>query len=128
MEAITLSDFWKREGNIALGDADGVILFCHLHDNVYEGHYLFPDKLRGKAALQKAREIFAQLFTLYQASAIVGHVPVENFGSRVMTRALGFASEGTSADHNGCSCVNYRMERKTWAALSGVSYRPGANT
>lgn len=120
---ITFSKFYDRPGNIALGDRDnGCILFCHEHDNVYEGHYLLNSKTSGAAKLAQCRKIFKTLFTLYEASDIVGHVPVQHFGARVMTRALGFASEGISADHTGCSCVNYRLTRAAWAVyLAGLS-------
>lgn len=121
MEWISLSNFYDRTGNIALGDREnGVIMFCHTHDDIYEGHYLMNPQTTGKAKAAQCRKIFRTLFTLYEASAIVGHVPVKHFGARVMTCALGFANEGISADHNGCPCVNYRMESSQWVALSGA--------
>lgn len=129
LEWISFSTFYNRPGNIALGDREhGVIMFCHLHDGVFEGHYLLNPKLKGRQKLAQCRKIFDTLFTLYEASAIVGHVPVKHFGARVMTRALGFASEGVSADHNGCSCVNYRMESTKWAALSADLSQQAVNT
>lgn len=119
MEWISLSKFFDREGNVALGDREnGVIMFCHQHDGVYEGHYLMNPKRTGKEKLAHCRKIFDTLFTLYEAEAIVGHVPVAHFGARVMTCALGFANEGISADYRGCSCVNYKMDRARWAVLS----------
>lgn len=129
LEWVSFAKFFDREGNIALGDFEnGAIMFCHMHDGVYEGHYLMNPRRTGREKLAQCRMIFDTLFTLYEASAIVGHVPVKHFGARVMTRALGFASTGVSADHNGCSCVNYTMESKQWAALSAGSSRQADNT
>jgi hypothetical protein len=129
LEWVSFSKTLDRPGNIALGDREhGAIIFCHMHDGVYEGHYLMNPKRTGKEKLAQCRKIFNTLFTLYEASAIVGHVPVKHFGARVMTRALGFASEGVSADHNGCSCVNYIMERKQWAAYSADWSQRADNT
>lgn len=120
LDGLDLRLFYGRPGNISIGDERGVILFCHLHDGVYEGHLLMGTSLRGKKALEHARAILHWLFTLYEASAIVGNIPLDNASSRVFTRALGFARLGVSADHTGCPCVNYRLEKSAWETSSAV--------
>ena len=117
---IDLSGFFKRPGNVALGDENGVALFGDRGDGVYEGHYLFPPHCRGKEALARSREFIDTIFTLHGARTIVGETPADNVAARIFSRALGFTRQGTSV-LNGRSCVVYHMERDQWATSSAES-------
>src|SRR5690554_3962961 len=81
-EWVDLSRFFDRPGNIAIGDERGVMLFAHIGGGVYDTHYLFHPKVRGREALKLARNIITRLFTLHGAKAIVGQVPTTNKTSR----------------------------------------------
>lgn len=116
LEWVDLSPFFDRPGNVALGDASGVALFCETEPGVYVGHYLFSSNLSGKQKLAHAKRIIDALFTQHGAKAILGETPKSNLAARQFTRALGFTPQGTTADHLGRSCVVYRMERSKWVA------------
>lgn len=118
-EWVDLSGFFDRPTNLAIGDENGVGLFAEREPGVYEGHYLF--KVRGPDALRHARNIIDQLFTLHEASAIVGEVPESNQAARHLTRALGFTPVGASVNSEGRSCVTYILERSKWAESSAES-------
>ena len=113
-----LSPFFDRPGNLAIGDERGVALFAEISPGVYEGHYLFSSTVRGPEALQIAREMVSRLFTLRDAKAIVGHTPAENRPARLFSNALGFTRLGVSVNQDGRSCVDFRLERSQWEALS----------
>ena len=118
---IDLSGFFERPGNVALGNDKGVALFAYLGRNKWEGHYIFSSEMSGDESIVLAREILDLMFTKLNASAILGQVLADNRPARHLTRALGFAPVGTSVSPSGRSCVNYKLERAHWAALSAES-------
>ncbi len=120
-EHIDLSGFYNRPGNIAIGTDQGVGLFSYFGHGKWMGHYLFSSGLSGVDTIGLARSIIDKVFTLEPASAILGQTPEGNKPARMLTRALGFAPVGTSTTASGRSCVNYKLERSHWAALSAES-------
>lgn len=120
-ERLDLSGFFANNGNVALGDDHGVALFGYRGSGIYEGHYLFPPSLRGKAALTTARAMLAYMFTTVGARVIVGETPVDNLPARLFSRALGFTRRSATTGSSGRPCVVYEMDRVRWAKLSAES-------
>lgn len=118
--AVDLVGFFDRPGNVMLGDARGVMLFGYQGDGVYDMHYLLTSSLRGKNALLTIREAIGALFTYHNAHAIVGATPRDNRAARAMNRALGGRPYGVSVDSQGRDCINYVLERATWAISSAA--------
>lgn len=117
-ESVELSKFFRDPKNVMLGDDRGVLLFGHQGSGVYEMHYLFTHALRGRKALLAAKTALKTMFTTYGATKIVGATPRDNQPARVMNRALGGRLTGTSIDGSGRCCLNYELERATWATSS----------
>lgn len=115
-----MSEFFNRPGNLAVGDARGMVLFGNMGDGKYEVHYMLTSSLRGPAALKRIKEAFNALFTYRDAVAIVGATPRENRAARAMNRALGGRPIGEKVDSLGRPSIIYILERKTWATLSGA--------
>lgn len=118
---LDLSNFFRNDGNVALGVNEGVALFGYRGNGVYEGHYLFTPALRGKRALAIARLMLAHMFTTRGARVIVGETPVSDRAARHFTSALGFTRRGTTTDTQGRPCVVYEMDRASWAISSAAS-------
>lgn len=119
---VDMTAFYQRPGNFALIEGDAVALFAEIEPGVVEGHYLFPDSVRGKKAVDAARKIIDTVFTVYQPRAIHGATPRDNRAARVMNRVLGFKPLGrTKEDASGRECVCYELRREEWAVLSAES-------
>lgn len=118
---LDLSPFYMNAENIALGDYFGGALFAFVSPGIYEGHYLFDPSVRGSAIVRRCRAMLKAMFEDFGAEAIIGHTPVEDARARVLSRALGFAPNGTSVSPSGRSCVDVILERNAWAILSAAS-------
>lgn len=119
--SVDLSPFFRQPRNIMIGTEKGVVLFGWLGDDVYEMHYLLTHELRGCSALLFVKSSLRTMFTSRFASAICGITPRENRAARAMNRALGARPIGVSTDSIGRACINYVLERATWAKLSAES-------
>lgn len=116
---LNLAEFFNEPNNIMLGDERGVLLFAYSdRTDSYEMHYLFTHELRGQAALKACRAAIKTVFTRTGAAAIFGATPRENRAARAMNRALGARPIGVSQDSQGRACINYILERATWAISS----------
>tara|TARA_R110000772_G_C13214220_1_gene431226 strand:- start:158 stop:601 length:444 start_codon:yes stop_codon:yes gene_type:complete len=74
---------------VALEDKGGAWLFMDEGDDIYEGHYMFLKKYRGKKALEFGREALDYMFNELGAKRIIGRQPVENKLASVYNTALG---------------------------------------
>lgn len=120
-QALDLSDFFKVKENVMFGDERGLILFLYQPDHTYKMHWLLTEAIRGRAALKMARNAIATMFTNYDCCAITGSTPRENLAARRMNRALGGVPTGVSKDSLGRPCIDYKLERRSWATSSAVS-------
>ena len=118
IDVATAGTFFDDPRNIMFGDERGLALFHVIADGLVEGHYLLTNEVRGPERLQMLRGFITQLFTLHDAWAIQGKTPRDMLHARCMNRALGFRPVGTSVDSDGRDCINYILERSTWARLS----------
>lgn len=118
-DALDIRPFFGKPENVFCGGADGMALFAYVEPGVYEGHFLFPPGTPDK--FHHCRLFIAWLFTYGGAARIKGQVPADNLPARAMTRALGFTRQGISVSPSGRSCVDYTLERDTWAILSEAS-------
>lgn len=119
---IDLSPFFTVPENVMFGDHRGLILFLWQGEHIYDMHWLLTDEIRGKDALGMARNAIGTMFTKFDCCAITGATPRENLAARRMNRALGGQPVGESIDSLGRPCINYRLERRTWAtSLAGLS-------
>ena len=120
-DSVDISAFLEKPRNVMLGDEHGVLIFGYIGEDVYEMHYLFTSAVRGRDALHFTRAALKYMFTCASAIAIVGQTPRDNRAARVMNRALGARPIGESVDTSGRPCINYMLERKTWAVSSAES-------
>lgn len=118
---IDLAPFFNHPKNVMLGNSRGVLLFAWKGNGVYEMHYLFTGIMRGRDALRATKMALRAMFTKHCATAICGATPRENRAARAMNRALGARPTGVSTDSLGRACIDYILERDTWAALSAES-------
>lgn len=102
---------------LRLGDACAIFERADDDPEVFFGHYLFPPEVRGKAALEAARRMLAEMFTTYGARVIVGETPKVLRAASVMSAVLGFKRHGESVDDAGFPCVVYVLEKSDWARL-----------
>jgi RimJ/RimL family protein N-acetyltransferase len=96
------------------GNEHGLVLFIHIGDGLFEGHYLLTDTADRRASVAMIRRAITALFTKGGASAITGVTPCANLGARAMNRALGFVPVGTATDAAKRSCIRYRLEKSSW--------------
>jgi hypothetical protein len=81
---------YEREGSVAL--------FTFEYPGVYSGHWFF--KVRGRDALNLAREFLKKLFTETDAKAIRGLTPIKKPAARWAARQVGFTSYGNLTINN----------------------------
>jgi len=119
---VDLRSFFLNSKNIMIGNEDGVVLFGDLGRGVYQMHYLLTDKVRGRAAFKVIKSAIETMFTFHGAVAITGATPRTNRAARAMNRALGGRPIGVSEDSHGRPCINYILERSSWAtSLAALS-------
>lgn len=115
MQTVDTSPFFDNPRNIMLEHKFGVSVWFYEGDGVYDGHYVFGPNLRGKEALDVARDMVNEVFTRYHAKTILGQVAVGNRPARTVTRALGFSRYGRgSVDTFNRPCVDYVLTRDEW--------------
>jgi hypothetical protein len=113
--AVNLAWVFGDPRNVVRGDVDGAVLFLAQGDGLYEVHYLFTNKLRGKAAVERLREAADFMFAQVGARAICGQTPCDNKAARFVNRVLGGQPFGTTVDNSGRLCVMYVLQKSTWA-------------
>lgn len=116
-EAVDMTEFFRRPGNMAMKVGRAVMLFAPRKRGYYEIHYLIPSDLRGKEGLAAVRQMVNEVFTKHRARAILGSVPCAHMPSRVFSRALGALPTGKGRDAAGRDCIHYILEREHWAEL-----------
>lgn len=112
---IDASSFFDNPRNVLLEHPHGVSVWFYKGGGVFDGHFLFGDKLRGKKALVAARGMLNRVFTEHCAETILGQTPRDNRPARVVSRALGFVPYGSgSVDSFNRPCVDYVLTRTEW--------------
>lgn len=125
---IDLSGFLLVPENVMFGDHRGLIIFLYqAKAHTYQLHWLLTDEIRGRAALLMARNAIATMFTKFDCCAITGSTPRDNLPARAMNRALGAVPVGVSTDSQGRACIDYSLERRTWATSSAASLAVSAH-
>lgn len=109
--------------NVCMLDDYGAALFVYEGPGVYTGHYLYTRRKKGKAAKDFSHSALSLMFDVIHADSVLGQVAETNLACRIMSRALGCKPVGRSVDSYGRSCINYLLERQTWAAFSEASSR-----
>lgn len=119
---LDLRAFYERPDSLIVGDVFGVIIMAPLaEDGLYGWHWLLTPMIRGAGALRLGREALKAAFTTPGVRAICGATPREFRAARLMNRALGARPIGESIDAYGRPCINYLLERETWAkSLAGL--------
>lgn len=113
-QAIDLAHYLDDPHACIFGDEHGLVLFAHIGDGVYEGHYLLTDTADRRECFRMIRRAITELFTKRGASVITGTTPRGNLGARAFNRALGFAPVGTATDVAERPCIKYRLEKNSW--------------
>lgn len=92
---------WVGNPNNAMYVKDGSVgLLTFEYPGLYTGHWFF--KVRGRAALDLAREFLHEAFTELNMQAVRGLTPVKLLGARWAARQMGFKSLGIiDTPHNG---------------------------
>lgn len=125
---VDLSGFMAVPENVMFGDHRGLIIFLYQAKNhTYQLHWLLTEAIRGKTALLMARNAIATMFTNFDCCAITGSTPRDNAPARAMNRALGAVPVGVSTDSQGRACIDYRLERRTWATSLAASSAASAH-
>ena len=89
-DGVSYIDFSPNFDNIiSLEDEGGAWVFEKESQDVYEGHYFFLPKFRGKYALDFGRKALKYMFGIIGAKRIIGRAPVENRLSSFYNSALG---------------------------------------
>lgn len=104
--------------NIALSDGNGNInLFTFERPSIYSGHYFYLNR-RGQDAFDMAKESLNRIFTFYKAKLVVGLVPVEQRGARLLSEALGFTTHGVvdGYDQKMELFIQTKKDYDTWVA------------
>lgn len=117
---VDASTFFDAPGRYIYGDDRGLVMFGHMGEGIYEMHYLMTARMRGPEALRRIRDAMADLFTKRDVCAITGATPRDNLQARAVNRALGGQPIGQTIDSLGRDCIIYKLERSTWARLSGA--------
>lgn len=85
--------------NVVYAGEEGVVIFTCLAPGTgwFQGHIgLLPDS-RGRAGLRAGQECLDDLFTRFDASAVVAAVPLQLRAARMFCKMLGFATK--TIDH-----------------------------
>ena len=69
--------------------------------SVFEAHMVFEPEHRGKSAIASAKAGLAIAFGQLNAAVVFGRIPVEDRAARLLTRLIGFVSDGIRPRHEG---------------------------
>lgn len=110
------SDWLAHPGNVALDFENGdIALFDYEGDNTYQGHFLF--KSRGRAAINRAREVFGIMFQKHDASLLFGLAPRTREHNRrdvsLLLRWAGAKSGGIKLTEHG-PCELFVISKFMW--------------
>jgi hypothetical protein len=132
-EAVDLSDFIARPGNVVLMNAAGTggIAFEQHEPGVYEAHTQFLPEARGRAALADVRAMLAHMFLGTDAMEIVTRCPAHNRPAEALARAVGgtleFERPGAWQTEAGPVAVRYYALRyPDWARAAADLPEMGA--
>lgn len=93
-------DEWvENTNNIMLREGDSTGVFAYEYPGLYTGHYFF--RVKGRAAINLAKEMLNEVFTKYGAQAVRGLTKTDNRPALWITRQLGFKSCGRIVTENG---------------------------
>lgn len=93
-------DKWVGDtNNIMLRSGDSTGIFAYEYPGLYTGHYFF--RVRGREAINLAKEMLDEMFNKYDAKAIRGLTKTNNKPALWITRQLGFKSCGLVITENG---------------------------
>lgn len=98
-------------GNVAIVQGSDVMLFDDEGDGIYETHALLQSA--GRAAIERIRDAFNQIFTDHNARMIFGLVPFANRKTRLMARWCGMKCVGIRSTNNG-PCILYVLPKDLW--------------
>lgn len=86
-------DEWiDNEKNVMFDVGGSVGLFTYEYPGVYSGHWFF--KVKGRKALELAKEMLNHFFENYPARTIRGLTPVDKKAARWAARQIGMTSLG----------------------------------
>jgi hypothetical protein len=116
LDWIDMSGFYRQERpNIAfVDDNGGVILFINEGGGLFEGHFAFLPRCKGKELIENSFEAMRRLFTQHNARVIKAHPPRENRAARLVLRRLGFSPVGELIDPAGRECKVYSITKDKW--------------
>ena len=69
--------------------------------SVFEGHIVIEPEHRGKSAIASAKAALNFAFGQLNAAVVFGRIPVEDRAARMLTRMIGFVSDGIRPRHEG---------------------------
>lgn len=89
-DGVSYIDFSQNfDKMISLEGNGGAWLFFEEEKDVYECHYFFLPKFRGRYALEFGRKVLKYMFEIIGAIRLIGRAPVENKLCSIYNSALG---------------------------------------
>lgn len=112
-EQIDLSDFYKRNGNVAFWCPLGGMMFPYVEAGVYDSHFLFIPGHSAAEIKKYAAAMLDEMFTKHGARVIKGYPPRDNRAVRVIGTALGYRKipNADVTDALGRDCETYEMRK-----------------
>lgn len=113
---LSMRNYYKRKGNIALSCPCGAMLFAYVGGGEYQCHWLFIPGSPGKDIKAHAKAMHDEMFTKHNARVIKGYPPRGNRAVRVVGTALGYTKiqDAEHTDDLGRPCDIYEMRREQW--------------
>ena len=94
-----LEDAFKRMDMLL--DDHCMFFFERITASVFEGHIVIEPEHRGKSAIASAKAALDFAFGQLNAAVVFGRIPVEDRAARLLTRLIGFVSDGIRPRHVG---------------------------
>ena len=95
---------------------DGAALFEWSSPNVWQSHTVFDHTCRGAHAIEAAKRMVKEMFTVWDAKELWGQTPIANRAARLFNRKIGARASGMG-EHWAVGEVEYfTIEREGWLA------------
>lgn len=98
--------------------ADAAAMFEWSSPTIWQAHTVFDHTHRGKLAIQTAKTMIREMFTVWQAEEIWGATPVDNRAAHFFNRKIGAQYVGQDEHHTSGTVLNFRIKRDEWLSRS----------
>ena len=98
---------------------DAAAFFHWSSPQIWQAHTVFGTTCRGRAAINTAKDMLREMFTVWDAEQIWGQTPIDNRAAHWFNRQIGAEYLGEDVHHTIGDVLNFRIRRDDWLLRFG---------